>query len=243
MSMVKYQFIYPTNVRRITSGFRPANRNNHHGIDIAESGTHEIFAAADGKVSRSYTSSSYGECIFILHNYEGQEFETVYAHLRKNSRKVKEGDLVKQAQIIGIMGNTGNSSGQHLHFEIHKGRWNADKTNAVDPLIYLEQGPNNITLYTVKSGDTLSSIAADFKTSTDALQGANGIENRNLIYPGQQIVIVDDSYNQEKYHVVVKGDTLWSLSKQYESSVVLIQKWNDLDDADFISPGQILRVK
>ena len=237
------QFIYPTNVRRITSGFRPANRNNHHGIDIAEPGTHEIFAAADGKVSRSYTSSSYGECVFILHEFDEQEFETVYAHMKKDSRTVKEGDAVKQGQKIGIMGNTGNSFGQHLHFEVHKGRWNSRKSNAVDPLIYLEQGLNESSVYKIQSGDTLSSIAARFNTTTDALQSANGIENRNLIYPGQQIVIVAPSYNQKKYHVVVKGDTVWSLSQKYESAVYQIQKWNDLKDADEISPGQILRVK
>lgn len=132
-------FIFPTKVRRITSKFRTKSRPNHNGIDIAQAGTHSIFAVADGVVSKSYTSSSYGECVAIVHNINGQVWESLYAHLRKGSRKVRVGHKVKQGDVIGIMGNTGRSSGQHLHFELHKGRWNYNKSNAVDPLAYLEK--------------------------------------------------------------------------------------------------------
>lgn len=130
-------FIWPTTTTRVTSQFRPAHRKNHNGIDIAEAGKHEVFAVADGVVSRSYVSTSYGEVVFIVHNINGQTWESVYAHLRTGSRRVKEGQKVKQGQVIGIMGNTGRSTGQHLHFELHRGRWNVNKTNAVDPLLYL----------------------------------------------------------------------------------------------------------
>lgn len=130
-------FINPTKVKRITSKFRTSKRLDHHGVDFADPGMHEIYAAAAGIVSRSYLSESYGECIMIVHTINGQTWETVYAHLRSGSRKVVVGSNVKQGQVIGIMGNTGHSTGQHLHFELHKGRWNIDKTNAVDPLTYL----------------------------------------------------------------------------------------------------------
>ena len=127
-------FIYPTDVTRLTSGFRTSARPNHHGVDFAEPGTHEIYAAADGTVSRSYVSSSYGETIFIVHVIDGQTWETVYAHMRQGSRRVKEGDRVRQGQVIGIMGNTGDSTGQHLHFELHRGQWNGSKSNAINPV-------------------------------------------------------------------------------------------------------------
>lgn len=153
-------FIFPTKVTRVTSGFRPSHRPNHNGIDIAEPGTHEIYAIADGVVSKSYYSSSYGECIMIVHNINGQTWESVYAHLREGSRRVKVGDKVKQGQVIGIMGNTGRSTGQHLHFELHKGRWNINKTNAVDPLKYLVKpgsnpsSPSSWTGQVLKRGDS-----------------------------------------------------------------------------------------
>ncbi|PEW14821.1 MULTISPECIES: M23 family metallopeptidase [Bacillus cereus group] len=138
------KFIYPTDTTRVTSGFR-GSRPDHHGVDLAEAGYHPIYAAASGQVSRSYFSSSYGECIMIVHTIDGITWETVYAHMRSGSRTVKEGDYVSQGQTIGVMGNTGDSSGQHLHFELHKGRWNASKSNAVNPLAHLgkDGGGNN----------------------------------------------------------------------------------------------------
>jgi peptidoglycan hydrolase CwlO-like protein len=118
----------------LSSGFRTGDRPDHHGIDIAKAGTVPIVAAADGYVLRSYTSSSYGECIFITHSVKGQIYTTVYAHMRSGSRQVSEGATVSKGQIIGYMGNTGDSYGQHLHFEVHRGTWESDKRNAINPL-------------------------------------------------------------------------------------------------------------
>ncbi|KRF65097.1 peptidase M23 [Bacillus sp. Soil768D1] len=107
----------------------------HAGIDIAASGTVPVVAAADGVVSRSYFSSSYGNVIFVTHSISGQQWTTVYAHL--SSRQASTGSVVAKGQQIGIMGNTGHSFGQHLHFELHKGAWNYSKSNAVNPLDYI----------------------------------------------------------------------------------------------------------
>ncbi|WP_018782385.1 M23 family metallopeptidase [Bacillus sp. 95MFCvi2.1] len=56
---------------------------------------------------------------------------------RKNSYIVNVGDQVQIGELLGHMGNTGHSFGQHLHFELHNGEWNFEKTNAVNPLQYL----------------------------------------------------------------------------------------------------------
>lgn len=119
----------------ITSGFGPRDGEFHAGIDIANTAHVPVVAAADGVVIRSYYSSSYGNCIFISHSINGQIYTTVYAHLQ--SRLVGTGAVVSKGQQIGVMGNTGDSHGQHLHFEIHKGPWNPAKSNAVNPLNYL----------------------------------------------------------------------------------------------------------
>lgn len=141
-------FIFPT-VKRVTSNFRK-ERKNHNGTDFAEKGYHEIKATANGTVSRSYSSSSYGECVMIVHNIEGVIFESVYAHMRKGSRKVYEGQTIKQGQVIGVMGNTGDSKGQHLHFELHKGRWNINKSYAVDPMDYLGKVSDKVNSKTIE---------------------------------------------------------------------------------------------
>jgi len=122
---------------RISSPFGPRNGRMHNGIDIAASGNVPIYSVMPGKVLRSYFHVYGGESIIIEHNVNGQYWLTLYAHLRENSRLVQAGDVVMQGEQIGWMGNTGRSTGQHLHFELHKGPWNQERSNAVNPLNYL----------------------------------------------------------------------------------------------------------
>ncbi|MFC7372969.1 murein hydrolase activator EnvC family protein [Fictibacillus iocasae] len=117
----------------LTSGYANRFDGMHYGVDIAQGGTVPIHAAADGTVIRSEYSNSYGNVIYISHYINGQTWTTVYAHMR--SRAV-QGGSVKRGQMIGYMGNTGQSMGQHLHFELHKGPWNQAKSNAVNPAAY-----------------------------------------------------------------------------------------------------------
>jgi len=128
-------FMWPAN-GRLTSGLGSRWGDFHAGIDIANKASGvPIVAAADGVVIRSYYSSSYGNAIFIAHSINGQVYTTVYAHM--SSRVASSGQVVNKGQQIGVMGNTGQSFGQHLHFELHKGEWNAAKSNAIDPIPYL----------------------------------------------------------------------------------------------------------
>ncbi|WP_433744719.1 murein hydrolase activator EnvC family protein [Falsibacillus pallidus] len=107
----------------------------HYGVDIARGGNVPIVAAADGVVIRSYLSSSYGNCIFVAHSINGKQYTTVYAHM--STRLIGTGATVAKGQKIGYMGSTGESTGQHLHFELHEGPWTADKRNAVNPRRYI----------------------------------------------------------------------------------------------------------
>ncbi|MGV2939798.1 murein hydrolase activator EnvC [Mesobacillus sp. LC4] len=121
---------------RITSGLGARWGSFHAGMDIANRAANvPIYAAADGVVIRSYYSSSYGNVIFVAHSINGQTWTTVYAHM--SSRLAGNGAVVSRGQQIGVMGNTGQSYGQHLHFELHKGSWNASKSNAVNPQAYM----------------------------------------------------------------------------------------------------------
>ncbi len=128
-------FMRPAN-GPVTSEFGPRWGKFHYGIDIGKRGSSApIVAAADGYVFRSYYSDTYGNVVFITHVIDGQLYTTVYAHLE--SRLVGEGQTVSKGQMIGYMGNTGRSTAAHLHFELHRGPWNAAKSNAVNPRNYI----------------------------------------------------------------------------------------------------------
>jgi murein DD-endopeptidase MepM/ murein hydrolase activator NlpD len=101
----------------------------HQGIDIITLGIGDpIAATADGVVSQVAYDSSYGNYITIKHQFG---FYTRYAHLQ--TVRVTKGDKVQQGQVIATLGNTGLTTGPHLHYEIRLG------TSIVDPLKYLNR--------------------------------------------------------------------------------------------------------
>jgi murein DD-endopeptidase MepM/ murein hydrolase activator NlpD len=126
---------------RLSSPFGIRNGRMHNGVDIAASGDVPVLAPADGKVLRSYFHEAGGETIILEHGINGAYYVTLMAHFRAGSRLVKDGERVVQGQKIAMMGSTGRSTGQHLHFEIHKGGWNAKRSNAVNPLDYIQIQP------------------------------------------------------------------------------------------------------
>ena len=111
--------------------------SGHKGIDLGNNGdeTTPIIASASGVVTRSGWHDAFGWHTIIKHNIDGQEYHTLYAHMRENAM-VSVGQQVTQAQHIGYMGNTGNSFGAHLHFQIHEGEYST--STRVNPRKYLE---------------------------------------------------------------------------------------------------------
>ena len=149
------RFINPAPNAKLTSkfGYRTiaGKREWHQGIDLAQVGNVPILATADGVVRDAWgaSASSYGNVIFLQHTINGKRMDTTYAHLKSIS--VKKGAKVKQGQVIGYMGNTGRSTGQHLHFEIHNGAWLKGQPNAVDPLPYISKTNTNTKVEPKKS--------------------------------------------------------------------------------------------
>ncbi len=130
-------FMNPT-TGRLTSHFGQRWGTFHSGIDIGKNGrpgSVPIYAAAEGSVIRASYDRSYGNVVFITHVINGQVMTTVYAHME--SLSVSNGARVEKGQLLGYMGNTGNSTGPHLHFEIHNGPWNGSRSNAINPLKYV----------------------------------------------------------------------------------------------------------
>lgn len=129
--------------------------SSHGGIDISGNGKvgyYNVIAAMDGTVvyptdksQTQYSDNGYyhnpdgggfGNYVMIEHS---NGIYTYYAHMAKDSITVKAGDKVKQGQVIGKIGNSGSSTGPHLHFEIREGGNSRD--NQVDPLKYVD--PDN----------------------------------------------------------------------------------------------------
>jgi murein DD-endopeptidase MepM/ murein hydrolase activator NlpD len=125
--------LYPTMTRTITSpfGYRidPINGlpSFHSGIDFGASLGDDVFATADGTVVSVGKDASHGNNIVINH---GQGLKTWYMHLSKIL--VAEGDQVTKGQKIGLVGNTGRSTGAHLHYEVLK------NGQSIDPKPYLQ---------------------------------------------------------------------------------------------------------
>ena len=87
----------------------------HRGTDFAAPKGTPIMASGDGKIIRARWCGGGGNCVKIKHN---STYTTVYAHMSKFARGIKEGVKVKQGQIIGYVGSTGMSTGPHLHYEV-----------------------------------------------------------------------------------------------------------------------------
>ncbi|OOV86256.1 OapA family protein [Oceanospirillum linum] len=128
-SMRKQFLRSPVDFTRISSHFTKRrfhpvlNRfRSHRGTDYAAKTGTPIKATGDGKIIKSRYSRSYGNHVVLKH---GSRYTTLYAHMSKFGRGIKEGKTVKQGQIIGYVGSTGLATGPHLHYEfringIHK---------------------------------------------------------------------------------------------------------------------------
>ena len=108
--------------------------NNHTGIDIPASSGTSILAAKSGVVTTSTYNNSYGNYVVVSHS-DGTS--TLYAHMVR--RNCSKGDIVSQGQVIGYVGTTGSSTGNHLHFEV---RVNGSR---VDPINYFTDLPLTIS--------------------------------------------------------------------------------------------------
>lgn len=182
---------------RITSQFGERGAKYHYGIDIKLYKGDPVKVAFEGVVRIAQYSRSYGNVVVVRHN---NGLETLYAHL--SARKVRPGDHVEAGHIIGLGGNTGRSTGSHLHFECRykgepinpndiidweKGELVTDVLNlSKDNFKYLAEA-RAIKWYRIRSGDTLSGIASRHGTSVGTLCRLNGMSRNSTIYSGRSI--------------------------------------------------------
>ena len=127
MLYLKTDFVWPLSGPR-TGGFDDSERNRHQGIDISSPLGTPIKASGSGVVIYSgNTIKGYGNLIILRHP---GEWVTVYAHNQVNL--VEEGISVEKGQVIAKVGQTGNATGPHLHFEVRR------NNKAIDPMLVLK---------------------------------------------------------------------------------------------------------
>lgn len=260
--------------KRITQSYgKQKNGSFHYGVDLGMSINKEdnvvypnckgiVIEVRDGlkRMPGSTGVASWGNYVLIKHN---NGMYSRYAHL-KSGVLVKKDQIVDVSSKLGIMGDSGNTTGSHLHFEVQKDY--SSKTR-IDPTIYLtkpideessslEKNGMNEIIYVVCAGDTLSSIGYRYNISWQELASYNQIKNPNLIYPGNEIRIpCKQVYVAQKY-IVKKGDNLSKIAKKFNTTWQKIYMDNkDVIDntaknhgvggsyQNFIYEGEVLHIK
>jgi LysM repeat protein len=205
-SETESEWIFP--VEGVITDLYGTRSGHHKGVDIGGDIGSPVYAAAGGTVSKSYYSESYGHVVFLIHD---NGYETVYAHL--NDRGVSEDQHVEQGERIGSLGNTGRSTGAHLHFEVHKGKWTLDKMNAVNPFELYGEGEVGQLVF-AKEHDPYQTIEASVNLDQ---------------VPDRDSSDIKDSVTESKIiHTVKKNETLWGISKQYGKTVNELKDLNGL---------------
>jgi murein DD-endopeptidase MepM/ murein hydrolase activator NlpD len=120
------KFVLPVDGARLTSGFGSRWGTFHYGIDLAAPMHTPEYAAGDGVVLRAGAASGFGLAVYILH--ENGDV-TVYGHMDKIL--VEPGQYVDAGETIALLGNRGQSTGPHLHFEVHRGGEDGERVNPV----------------------------------------------------------------------------------------------------------------
>lgn len=195
-------YVHPLESSRITSNFGVRRYRFHYGIDIGLTVGDTIRAAFDGQVRIvEFERRGYGHYVVLRHP---NGLETIYAHMLRPLRKVN--DLVKAGEPIGLGGNTGRSTGPHLHFEV---RFLGNAINPIKLIDFSEKtiiSPDYLMVkseaydhkpildelakalwHKVRSGDTLSGIAKRYGTNVGKICRLNGISARSILRIGQKV--------------------------------------------------------
>lgn len=222
-------FHMPTSNRVVTSNFGPRWGRQHKGIDVKVYIGDTIRAAFDGKIRIvRYEARGYGKYIVMRHN---NGLETTYAHM--SAWLVKENEEVKAGDPIGLGGNTGRSTGSHLHFETRL------CGVALNPAIMFDfRNQDVVDDYYMfhRNSYERESIAAN------KLRGVGGkhygsSEDIELATAAPEATYAKDVH----FHKVKRGETLAAIARKRGTTVDKICKLNRIGKNIRLMPGQILK--
>lgn len=217
-SLRSYHYPY---IGRITSRYGPRRGRAHQGLDMSLKVGDPVYAVFDGKVRLSKAAGNYGNLVIIRHN---NGLETYYAHL--SERSVQMGDWVVAGQQIGLGGNTGRSTGPHLHFEVRY------RGQSFDPERIIDFKTGELRREELLLKRRHFSIYAKYEQDFDDEVEIAKIEEEER--KAAQAI---------KYHTVRSGDTLGALARKYGTTVNRICQLNGIKSTSILRIGQKLRVR
>jgi murein DD-endopeptidase MepM/ murein hydrolase activator NlpD len=194
-----------------TSSFGPRWGRHHKGIDFDVNVGDSVFNMFDGMVRISTYSKTFGHFVVIRH-FNG--LETLYAHL--SERGVFPGDILKSGECLGLGGNTGRSTGPHLHFEVRY------RGIAFDPENLLSITCQDITSDELTIDPALFSYLTYYKKSRSGAVGASSGGN---------------------YHTIRQGETLGAIARKYGTTVNHLCRLNGMSANTVLRVGKQIRVR
>ena len=224
-------FCMPTPSRVVTSNFGARWGRQHKGLDIKVYVGDTIRAAFSGKIRIvKYEPKGYGKYVVIRHH---NGLETIYGHMSKHL--VAENQEVKAGDPIGLGGNTGRSTGSHLHFETRL------CGVALNPALMFDFHNQDVTgdFYNFRR----NRYAAESAQAT-RLRGVNGSsanqgddDDSDMAVTTSRASIAPTAH----FHKVKKGETLQSIARKCHTTVAALCKINRIGKTKRLMPGQILK--
>lgn len=244
-------FYMPTPSRKVTSKFGPRWGRRHEGLDIKVYIGDTIRAAFDGKVRIvKFNRGGYGYYVVIRHP---NGLETLYGHMSKQI--VKENQIVKAGDPIGLGGNTGRSYGSHLHFETRL------LGKPIDPARMFDFANQDVTgdFYSVRAGRTIKGDGAVARTNANIM--AMEAENAENVADGEAVAAAENQVvNNELAEVVAvktgkttksaarkvtyrvkNGDNLYTIARRHGITVDKLCRLNNITPKTIIHKGLVLK--
>ena len=223
-------FCMPTDNRVVTSNFGARWGRRHKGIDVKVYIGDTIRAAFSGKVRMvKYEAGGYGKYVVIRH---GNGLETIYGHMSKHL--VAEDEIVEAGQPIGLGGNTGRSTGSHLHFETRL------CGVALNPALMFDfKNQDVVGDYYMFYRDTYQkeSIVANRLRGVGGKGNIDADEDTELAIAAPAATYAKDV----KFHKVKRGETLASIARKRGTTIDEICRLNRIGRNIRLMPGQILK--
>ncbi|MCQ2156469.1 MAG: peptidoglycan DD-metalloendopeptidase family protein [Bacteroidales bacterium] len=214
---------------RVTSQFGIHGRR-HQGVDISIPTGTPLYAVFDGKVRMSKYVGGYGNLIVIRHN---NGLETFYGHMSR--RDLDSGAVVHAGDVIGLSGNTGRSTGPHLHFEARY------QGLAFDPQRIIDFSTGNLCQRIMVLKRRYFNASSRYDQDFDD-EFLNEEDDKKALEEKRK---KDEEAARKAmvYHKVRNGENLGSIARKYHTTVNNICRLNGIKNANSIRAGRTLRVR